>query len=113
MADGAVAAALFTLFGSLLLRWSERFMLIGCERGIAFEVLFCGNEAGLIARRTLDGNGTGFGSDIFKLLGLDCVSAVVQVGEALFALSGDCCTDVGGALVFWLRKFNRIFISFP
>lgn len=29
MADGAVAAALFTLFGSLLLRWSDRFMLIG------------------------------------------------------------------------------------
>lgn len=78
-------------------------MLIGCDRGIAFEVLFCGNEAGLIARRTLDGNGTGFGSDIFKLLGLDCVSAVVHVGEALFALSGDCCTDVGGPLVFWLH----------
>lgn len=44
-------------------------MLIGCERGIAFDVLFCGNDTGFIARRTLDGNGTGFGSDIFKLLG--------------------------------------------
>lgn len=99
MADGAVAAALFTLFGSLLLRWSDRFILIGWERGIAFVVLFCGNDAGFIARRTLDGNGTGFGSEIFKVLGLDCVSAVVHVGETLFALSGDCCTRV-----FWLRK---------
>lgn len=68
MADGAVAAALFTLFASL--RASDRFILIGCERGIAFEVLFCGNEAGLIARRTLDGNGTGLGSEIFNVLGL-------------------------------------------
>lgn len=63
---------------------------MGCERGIAFDVLFCGNEAGLIARRTLDGNGTGFGSEIFNVLGLVCVSAVVHVGEARFALSGDC-----------------------
>ena len=86
-------------------------MLIGWERGIAFDVLFCGKEAGLIARLTLDGNGTGFGSDIFKLLGLDCVSAVVHVGDALFALSGDCCIDVGGgALVFWLRQKKIISI---
>lgn len=77
-------------------------MLIGCERGIAFDELFCGKDAGLIPRRTLEGNGTGFGSDIFKLHGLDCVSAVVHVGDALFALSGDCCTDVGAVLVFWL-----------
>lgn len=76
-------------------------MLIGCERGIAFEVLFCGSEAGFIARLTLDGNGTGFGSDIFKVLGRFWLSAAVHVGDALFILSGDCCTDVG-ALVFWL-----------
>lgn len=67
-------------------------------------MLFCGNEAGFIARRTLDGNGTGFGSDIFKLLGLDWASAVVHVDEALFTLSGDCCTVVGCARVFWLEK---------
>lgn len=58
--------------------------------------------AGLIARRTFDGNGTGFGSEIFKLLGLcDCISvAVVQMGEANFALSGDCCTVVGCTRLF-------------
>lgn len=78
-------------------------MLIGCERGIAFDVLFWGNDtAGLIARRTFVGNGTGFGSEIFKLLGLcDCTSAaVVQTGEARFVLSGDCFTVAGNTRLF-------------
>lgn len=82
-------------------------MLIGCERGIAFEVLFCGNDAGLIARRTLDGNGTGFGSEIFKLLGRVCVSVVVHVGEARVALSGDCCTFIGCIRLFWLQQIKQ------
>lgn len=103
MADGAVAAVLFTLVVSLLFRWSDRFMLIGCERGMAFDVLFWGNdEAGLIARRTFVGNGTGFGSEIFNVLGrCDCISAaVVQTGEARFGLSGDCFTVVANTRLF-------------
>lgn len=88
-------------------------MLMGCERGIAFEVLFCGRDDGFIARRTLDGKGTGFGSDIFKLLGLFCASVVVHVGEALIALSGDGCIAVGCVLVVWLYKLNiDIHLSF-
>lgn len=48
-------------------------MLIGCDRGIAvFEMHFCGSdEIGLFnlvdGRRTLDGSGTGFGSDDGRL----------------------------------------------
>lgn len=80
IADGAVAA-LFTLFTSSL-RCSERFILIGCDRGIAFKSDLCGNdEIGLIARRTLDGKGTGFDSTIGSELGLACPSATAQVSD--------------------------------
>lgn len=87
-------------------------MLIGCDRGIEFVAHFCGSDdAGRMARRTLDGNGTGFGSEIFNVLGLDCVSAVVHVGEARFALSGDCCIVVGCAL-FWLELKQEMFFNY-
>lgn len=69
-ADGTVAGAVFAIFVVLLFRWSERFMLMGCERGIAFD-MDLGGEAngGRDNRRTLDGSGTGFGSDIGNVLG--------------------------------------------
>lgn len=51
-------------------------MLIGCERGIAFDMDLGGEvSGGRDKRRTLDGNGTGFGSDMGNELGrggLDC-----------------------------------------
>lgn len=72
MADGAVVAILLTL---LLLCRSVRLMLIGCERGIVFDMILCvdckatDNWGWRESRRMLDGSGTGLGSDICKELG--------------------------------------------